>query len=732
MMRLLLLAIISCAQLFASYGYQRSITIDHTKVPNTDQSYFPVLISGTYSYLATVANSGLVQHTDVNGNATDLVFTSDSGCSILLPFEIESYTASTGAIIYWVRVPLVSHTSDTVIYMCYGNAAVTTQQAQPRAVWANGFTMVMHLAGNNTDSMADGYWMDHTGTDTSITYNTSNGQIGQGAGFNGTTSKYRNSTTMGTNTGLTTNVTLSAWVKWTGGTTESLPLSNGGNISGDAKGYGFLIGGTGGYGCGLTSGKIYLVLAAISCNPLTGGYQLVNGTWAYISVTRGASTWTLYANGISQATGTTNPISPSTVVNLGSNSSAEFFGGALDEVRMAKMPRSADWLLTEYNNQSSPSTFYTVAGSAATPAPYAFTNNRAVTLDHSKVPNTDQVNFPILFSGTYAYLATVGNGGQVQNANGYDIAFATDSSCKNGYLAFEMDGYTAATGLVNFWVNIPLLSHTVDTVIYLCYGSSAVSASLENKGLTWNSHYKAVWHHPDGSSLTLGDSTIYGTTGTNHGATATTGQIDGAAALAQASTQYIDEGNLYPVNLSQCDSGVACTFNYSFEAWVDFTGTYTNGVNPYIISEQNAAQTRGVNMFMSAKDNGAANNTIWCQENNGGLVSAHAGAGALTQNVWHHLMCTMGTTLNACIDATCATGAGGLRDDGQTGINVGRWGATPANTYWDGKIDEVRIADVDWSSDRITALYNTERNAFMTASSPGPASTGARGFAYVQ
>src|SRR6185503_17837001 len=35
------------------YSYQRAITIDHTKVPNTDQTNFPMLISGVYSYLAT-------------------------------------------------------------------------------------------------------------------------------------------------------------------------------------------------------------------------------------------------------------------------------------------------------------------------------------------------------------------------------------------------------------------------------------------------------------------------------------------------------------------------------------------------------------------------------------------------------------------------------------------------------------------------------------------------------
>jgi len=38
---------------------------------------------------------------------------------------------------------------------------------------------------------------------------------------------------------------------------------------------------------------------------------------------------------------------------------------------------------------------------------------------------------------------------------------------------------------VNFWVGIPTLSHTVDTVIYLFYGNPAVTVSQENKAGVW-------------------------------------------------------------------------------------------------------------------------------------------------------------------------------------------------------------------------------------------------------
>lgn len=102
--------------------YRRAITIDHTKVPNTDQANFPVLISATYSYLATTANGGNVTNT----NGYDILFTSDADGLNPIPFERETYNPSTGAINYWVQVPTVSHTTDTVIYMFYGNSSISS------------------------------------------------------------------------------------------------------------------------------------------------------------------------------------------------------------------------------------------------------------------------------------------------------------------------------------------------------------------------------------------------------------------------------------------------------------------------------------------------------------------------------------------------------------------------------------------------------------------------------
>ncbi|MCC6323730.1 hypothetical protein IT400_02970, partial [Candidatus Nomurabacteria bacterium] len=80
-----------------TFSYKRTITINHTEVINTDQTDFPILISGTYSYLKTVANGGNVQ----NANGYDIGFYSDSSLTTKLKWETERYVATTGEVIYW-------------------------------------------------------------------------------------------------------------------------------------------------------------------------------------------------------------------------------------------------------------------------------------------------------------------------------------------------------------------------------------------------------------------------------------------------------------------------------------------------------------------------------------------------------------------------------------------------------------------------------------------------------
>ncbi len=105
------------------YSYQRAIVIDHTKIPNTDLNNFPFLISGTFPYLANAANGGKVQ----NASGYDIIFTPDAGGTNKLDHEIESYNPATGQFTAWVRIPVLSHTQDTILYLAYRNASVSAR-----------------------------------------------------------------------------------------------------------------------------------------------------------------------------------------------------------------------------------------------------------------------------------------------------------------------------------------------------------------------------------------------------------------------------------------------------------------------------------------------------------------------------------------------------------------------------------------------------------------------------
>ena len=103
------------------------LTINHTQVPNTDQTNFPYLFNTTDPLLATTTYNGHV----ASPNGYDIIFTSDAAGQNILNYEMEEYNPATGQVVAWVQIPLLSHTQDTVIYVWYGNASVTTLQTQP-------------------------------------------------------------------------------------------------------------------------------------------------------------------------------------------------------------------------------------------------------------------------------------------------------------------------------------------------------------------------------------------------------------------------------------------------------------------------------------------------------------------------------------------------------------------------------------------------------------------------
>lgn len=357
-----------CAQAWPNgYSFRRAITINHTKVANANQTNFPVLVSGTYADLASTANGGSV----TNANGYDIIFTSDALGANVLPFEQDGYNASTGQISYWVQVPTLSSSADTVVFVFYGNSSITSDQSNKTGVWDSNFVGVWHLPNGTTLTTGDSTSNGNNATNVSSVAATT-GEIGGGASFNGS-SNYLN-VPIATSLKSIPAITSSLWMKTThlNATSQSTLFSN---MIWPSSG--FALGDNGPYTSNiyfdiLSSGTSGACNISVACFPRS----LVNdGNWHYVVgvYDPSAAKVFLYLDGVlknSQSAGTYVANTTSNLV-LGA-----FAGGAgassADEFRLSKAARSANWIATEYNNQSSPSTFETITaaanGGAPTPA----------------------------------------------------------------------------------------------------------------------------------------------------------------------------------------------------------------------------------------------------------------------------------------------------------------------------------------------------------------------------
>src|SRR5260221_838460 len=163
----------------SAWTNRRKITINHLKVAGgADLTNFPMLVSVTDVELKTVGNGGKVGRSD----GTDILFTAGDGTT-KLNHELESYSPKAGAATAWVRIPGVSASVDTVIYVYYGNAGAADQQNKT-GVWDSNYKVVNHLkdaAGTVTDSTQYG----NHGTASGGAAFTANGMAGGGYKFDG-------------------------------------------------------------------------------------------------------------------------------------------------------------------------------------------------------------------------------------------------------------------------------------------------------------------------------------------------------------------------------------------------------------------------------------------------------------------------------------------------------------------------------------------------------------------
>jgi RHS repeat-associated protein len=419
------------------YQYRQALVLGHANVPNTDQTDFPVLISGVYSYLANVSNGGLVQNT----NGYDIIFSQDPEGATQLDYEIDGYDPTTGTVAFWVRIPTLSHTVDTVIYMFYGNANIASSQQNLAGVWRNNYLSVYHLGNGSSVGLSDSGSAGYTlgGSAAAVS-----GKIGGGAAFNGNAGVYLYNDSLPAYPSGDSPVTLETWVQLAG--------------SGDA---GEILG----YGANSQNGSrdaLYWDGANLQMEmenmEVYGPFPFDNNWHHLVSVYGGGALSTttdqLYLDGAPLSTNTSGgtPAITTTEFKIGGIPTVNFccaLNGSVDEVRVSAGVRSSDWVATEYANESSPSAFYTVEGQA--------TPNSAPTIQLLS-PNAYPIGVPIVIQG-YGFQPTQG-----ASTVAFDGVTATPTSWNDASIIVPVPA-GAATGNVIVTVGSVASNGAMFTVI---------------------------------------------------------------------------------------------------------------------------------------------------------------------------------------------------------------------------------------------------------------------------
>jgi Concanavalin A-like lectin/glucanases superfamily/Domain of unknown function (DUF2341) len=681
-----------------------TFTINTAKVPS-DQSNFPVEVTGTYKELKTTGNGGTV----TSSNGYDVEFFSNSDCATgKLNWETEKWDGTTGNFVYWVKIPTVSHSSPTSFYLCSGNSSVTTDQSNPTGTWDSNFLLVDHMANNAANAnVTNSASTTDTGTaaqNTSAITNT--GKIDGAFSFNGSSDYIHHPQHNQFNLHAHA-FTIEGWIQ------DDTPGP--GALQGDFHRAVSWYDGTDNIQMGLSSGnsggtRSFYVSSGVACDSVKA-YTAVPSTGFHhvVATFDGASTYTMYMDG-NASSGSDAPncsdayTGDSTSLYLGQRGDGEFWVGNEDEMRISNTARSADWITTEYNNQSSPSTFYSVSGETPT-----FSNVGTFTINTAEVPS-DQSNFPVEVAGQYKELKTTGNGGTVTSSSGYDIEFFSNSDCATGKLNWETEKWDGTTGTVVYWVNIPTVSHSSPTSFYVCSGNSSVTTDQSNPTAVWDSGFKAVYHLPNGTTLSANDSTSNGNNADAlNGTTAGSGKIDGAASF-DGSSNYIHIPD---------STSLQFTTSMTISLWANPNSLPGGAADPVEFFKKD-----GDFILRYEPADGTACNTevtaFWFDNTN---IECMGGGGTPADGVWHQYTATVsGNAITAFyIDGVLtSTTANVYGSAGRTLTNAATMGAQDGGgEYFNGLLDEVEISSSVRSADWITTAYNNQSSPSTFFSTSG-------------
>jgi hypothetical protein len=335
-----------------SWHYRRKITIDSSKV-DSSLSDFPVLVH---------LDSSNFDFSKARSSGQDVRFINPSATpQAVLSYEIERWDSGNSVADIWVKVPSVSASADTELFVYYGNSGASDAQNAANT-WSNGYVAVVHMSesgGTLYDSTGRGNDGSVAGGPIYLT----NEWIDGGRDFDGSNDRVDISDSNDLNTGGPyTDRVISIWFNADTTSPRQVLYSQGSNNRG--------------FNLYVDSGRLYI-----------GAWNRPNnesnwdGTW--LSTTVSANTWYMatlrlaggtasvqpdrlkaYLNGVEFGSGDGSQVwsdggnvalarsRGNSRYHTGNSNAANYLNGSLDEWRVSNVSYSAAWIKADYNSQN--------------------------------------------------------------------------------------------------------------------------------------------------------------------------------------------------------------------------------------------------------------------------------------------------------------------------------------------------------------------------------------------
>ena len=420
----------AAGQWYGDYFYRMKISIPDENVTGSETFInFPILIDETHGDLKSHFNQGLVRSED----GYDIVFTKSDGTT-KLNHEVESYDNVTGHIISWVQVDSLFGDANNYLYLYYGKPGVVLDPSTTDTWDPGAYVAVYHLHDGFVDATTNGN--DGSGSGTVDM----NALIADGEDF-----QYEDTNDwidIGNFNVSNDSLTISAWIKPSSFAQADARIVSKANGENDSQHW-WMLSTINNYEL-----RFRLRTDGTTTTHAPEGSVLSVNSWQYVSAVYDGSEMNLFQNGskIGSGTSKTGPITSSGVdIGIGNQPNPSTitggprpFDGIIDEVRIQKAARSSNWLTTEKDNQSDPTSFHQVPDTAEVRNDVPCT---AISLD------TFQCFKPLNFSNLGA--TDSGEGDPGCDYSGADVWFKV-AIPDNGKVAIEV----GTSGFIG-WIDTP-------------------------------------------------------------------------------------------------------------------------------------------------------------------------------------------------------------------------------------------------------------------------------------